>query len=668
MYRDSHDRYPRMQPSPMQPRGLRQSRLSSYSSSPSPPHHRSSPRLSPRLSPRRTSRPSSPLTPPPPRPYVRPRPRPLRHSPPGSGPSPAPGPTRAYPRPDSDPIDHPHPHDGDADSPMHVAKRARRVLCEPSERTSPALDTDSRSDMSRPVRRRTSSLSPPGRRSGGAGGGGGGVTGLSVGSFFAAHRGDEWFLERYHPDDVRARTRRVAAECRYRATEFRRLWTRGAAATCAPRMSYGTRVPEAFAHPDDVWDDARVAQHHHAKTKARAQEHTQAHTHEDTERADCTPNSSMADLGAHPPEEREERDKENDNIDGEEVDDDVLPSRRRYRRDTLFLRKLPPDLGRESLTRVLQQGEDGDDDLPLVRVKLGEISAKSGPLRTAWAVYRDEATAERAHRVLQHASVACGRSGKRPGCETSSCGKREYKINCQINQERRHKLGGKRLLPYVFGTAARMRKDVKQSVQIMWHLDRMRDVPGELNPLTEAYLYDTVQEDGRRLDHVVSYLHDVHLYCYYNGVEFLEDIGRGHELSLRPTVNRVKQMGKEDVEGARRVDDKSEVMLRRDYDRPRSGASHAEWEKEEAVRDWVMRHAVKQDEGIFTCDLVDDGHGRDARFGSLASVRAFMEREFKDDFDDVVGRAVDAVFCDNFERDLGRRDVMGAFGAGYFKN
>lgn len=434
--------------------------------------------------------------------------------------------------------------------------------------------------------------------------------------FFDAHSHEEWFRERYHPDYVAARSRRIGAEVRSRAREFT-AFMRGAR-DGVPRLSYSSVLPEAFSSADDIWDDETYGQH--MSQRLGADEPV---------------------LGAK----------------GKSGDGDCLPSRRRYRRDTVFLRNVPPDVGREALTAVLRFGARGAEDLGLVRLKIGEMSAKLHHPRTAWAVFRDEKAARHACAVLQGVVV---RATRRRG-EEQAAGLMDYKMCCQLNEDRRKRLSPPRLMPYIFGTADRMNHDFKGSLNVMRFLDRLRNVDPKDNPLTFAFL-NSLDCDDRRLDHVLTYLVEVHAYCYYNGVEFLEDVCRTRESTLRPRVNRFKHLTAEDVEAATRVDEKTAEILRRKYDQPRHGARHADFETSRCVREWVRAHAVGVCGG-YECDLVT-GNGRRRLFENLDSLRDFMVFEFRDAYREIVDRVVDDGFRKNFDYDPGQWETIAAYNAG----
>lgn len=348
----------------------------------------------------------------------------------------------------------------------------------------------------------------------------------------------------------------------------------------------------------------------------------------------------------------------------------VLPLRREHEKNTIFLRGIPINLAREDLTKVLAHGPNGDMDLQLRRVKIGDINPTRSLQRFAWAVYADEVAAARALNVVKGVLVKTKRK-KPKNADQSQDGhdenksedaekdvSSEYVIDCMLNLERKKKYTQGRVLPDLFGSLERMALDLKQSVQIMRCLDKSRELLQELNPLTEEFV-EKMTDDGRRLDHIITYLREVHYYCYYSGNEFLEDATSMPPQELRPVLKNNESKGDSDMRMLKRVDERTKWVLERDYDRPRSNSSHAEKEKAEAVEKWLNDNTINEGQGRFRCKLPPN-----KLFKAPEFVHKHLKTRHADRMKAVMEKAVEDVYRQNFENDPSKDEVIAFYNEG----
>lgn len=348
----------------------------------------------------------------------------------------------------------------------------------------------------------------------------------------------------------------------------------------------------------------------------------------------------------------------------------VLPLRREHEKNTIFLRGIPINLARDDLTKVLAHGPNGDMDLRLRRVKIGDINPTRSLQRFAWAVYADESAAARALNVVKGVLVKTKR--KRPkdseqnqdGNNEDNCedGEKdvtaEYVIDCMLNLERKKKYTQGRVLPDLFGSLDRMALDLKQSLQIMRCLDKTRELLQELNPLTDGFL-EKLASDGRRLDHIITYLREVHYYCYYSGNEFLEDATSMPPQELRPVLKEKESNADSDMRMLKRVDERTKWVLERDYDRPRSNSNHAEKEKAEAVEKWLNENTINEGQGRFRCKLPPN-----KLFKAPEFVHKHLKTRHADRMKAVVEKAMEDVYRKNFENDPSKEEVISFYNEG----
>ena len=345
----------------------------------------------------------------------------------------------------------------------------------------------------------------------------------------------------------------------------------------------------------------------------------------------------------------------------------VLPLRREHQKHTIFMRGIPVNLKRTDLSKALQQGGDGKD-LQLRRVKIGDINPMRGLERFAWAVYASEEAAAIALENVRGVVVRSESNKKKADDRQPSTtdGARDdqdqtcvYRIDCMINLQRKKRYTQGRILPSVFGTPERMEHDVKQSTKMMRYLDKLRKLDESLNPLTDDLLNE-LPSDGSRLDHIVTYLREVHYFCYYSGNEFLEDSTSMPPQELRPRGERLnRNMSESELRVVQRVDDRAKWVLERDYDRPRSNSDSAEVAKEKAVQKWLDSNTKNEGQGRYRCGLPPY---------KLFKGPAFVHKHLRTKHGDVLQKVMSSAYLDvyrtNFENDPSKDEVISIYNDG----
>lgn len=595
-------------------------------------------------------------------------------------------------------------------------------------------------------------------------------------AFFDLHKHEEWFKERYDPDYVLSRCKRVQKECQDRAKEYIKLWRQGGSAVCAPDISAPPRhlryhqgatdrasvddmelparpvdaavsadTVEPRAEESDVGKPEDAMQSADAiKSETREVEMEDKHVgkeegedegveekgadgqvkEEGEEGEFREPNEQEHLVDPAPKEEGVieegaiEEDTEGPKKEGEEnkvaeeekeiqapvkkeetanaiheegkgdehtgmteeAQDSaknsntslVLPLRREHQEHTIFMRGLPINVSRDDLTAVLANGPNGDEDLQLRRMKIGDINPNRSLQRFAWVVYADEDAASHALAKVKGVMVKTNRTlpeRSAPAGESSDDDieypfvndkdpSNEYVIDCMLNLERKKKYNQGRVLPEAFGTPERMVMDVDQSVKIMRFLDNLRKVEEECNPLTDEFLAG-LPSDGQRLDHTVTYLREVHYYCYYSGNEFLEDATSMPPQEVRPTLRDGKAREESDKRMIKRVDERTRWVLDRDYDRPRSNSDHAETAKQACIQKWYDDHTVNESEGRYRCKLPPN-----KLFKAPEFVHKHLKAKHGDRLKEVVKKTVEDVYRANYENDASKADVVEIYNDG----
>lgn len=342
----------------------------------------------------------------------------------------------------------------------------------------------------------------------------------------------------------------------------------------------------------------------------------------------------------------------------------VLPLRREHQKDTIFMRCIPMNLCREDLTAVLKHGGDGPLTLNLRRLKLGDINPHRSLERFGWAVYDSEETASRALSAVKGVKVISektkggsndGKNGKSDGdgrIDTEEDLQSTYVIDCMLNLERKKKFSQGRILPSEFGSAERMRFDVEQSVKMMRCLDSDRKMDPNLNPLTDELL-QSLENDGQRLDHIVTYLREVHYFCYYSGNEFLEDPTSMPPQELRPRPDRGRHMSEADNRLLRRIDERARWVLERDYDRPRSNSDNGDAAADEVIRKWLNANTKHEGEGRYRCGLPPHKLFKGPEF-----VHKHLRTKHGDKMKQMRDKALLDTYRANFENDASKDEVV----------
>lgn len=341
----------------------------------------------------------------------------------------------------------------------------------------------------------------------------------------------------------------------------------------------------------------------------------------------------------------------------------VLPLRREHQKDTIFMRGIPLNLRRDDLTHVLKHGGDGSQNFALRRLKLGDINPQRNLERFGWAVYDSEETAASALETIKGVKVVSPKipeSGSDEGSEDTQKNNenaddersRTYVIDCMLNLERRKKFFQGRVLPPIFGSAERIAFDIDQSVKMMRCLDSLRKINPDLNPLTDQLLA-SLENDGRRLDHIVTYLREVHYFCYYSGNEFLEDPTSMPPQELRPVSDRGRSMSDADNRLLRRIDERAKWVLDRDYDRPRSNSDNGDVAVESAVRVWLNAHTKNEGQGRYRCGLPPHKLFKGPEF-----VHKHLRTKHADKMNAVREKALLDVYRANFENDASKDEVI----------
>lgn len=531
-------------------------------------------------------------------------------------------------------------------------------------------------------------------------------------TFFDQHHEQEWFRERYDPEYVSKRMLRIREEVTDRAKVFRDLWDVVGRDGCAPELTLeGSKAPRR-AHV------AKGGQHTNAKEdkqtcamdKAKEEDNSNSKSElkfegdedskaepspsaEGKEESDIAAQNDKAEDKLEPSlkveNETEATEDAEQKVSGlkpaiEEKENSVspnlpanspllqLPLRREHQKDTIFMRGIPLNLNREDLTAVLRHGPDGATDLGFRRLKLGDINPQRALERFGWAVYASEEAAARALEVVRGVRVVSKKRAKKEKDDGSGeTGKKEegngkeqeesqntYVIDCMLNLERRKKFNQGRVLPTIFATKDRLRYDVEQSVKMMRRLDGDRKLNEDINPLTDKYL-EELQNDGERLDHVVTFLREVHYFCYFSGNEFLEDPTSMPPQELRPTKERGRPMTEADSRLVRRIDERAKWVMERDYDRPRSNSENGEAMKEKAVRSWLDANTRVEGPNRFRCGLPPHKLFKGPEF-----VHKHLRIKHADKMKDVMKEAMLDTYRSNFDNDPSKEEVISIFNEG----
>lgn len=512
--------------------------------------------------------------------------------------------------------------------------------------------------------------------------------------FFDMHKDKEWFKERYHPDYVSKRILRIEEECQERGKVYRDLWDRGGSAVCAPVLTPATdggktagrghqadprhssppkKRNEVSAHSNESVGVGSAQGHDGEPSQQKpSDDGDSSMPTEDSAQLSAADSHVNAAAKAEDDEAEEPTTKEEAAMEGineeppkssPELRPLVLPLRREHQKDTIFMRGIPLNHCREDLTGVLKSGADGSKSFKLLRLKLGDINPQRNLERFGWAVYDSEETAARALEHVRGVVVVSpkktdgdkeggGDDDKEAGDKGEEEKERTYVIDCMLNLERRKKFTQGRVLPSIFGSADRMASDVTQSTKMMRRLDGLRNFDENLNPLTDEFL-GSLENDARRLDHIVTYLREVHYFCYYSGNEFLEDPTSMPPQELRPTLDRGRHMSEADHRLLKRIDERAKWVLDRDYDRPRSNSDNSDLAVETAIRIWLDAHTKNEGQGRYRCGLPPNKLFKGPEF-----VHKHLRTKHADKMKVVKEKTILDVYRANFENDASKVEVI----------
>lgn len=448
-------------------------------------------------------------------------------------------------------------------------------------------------------------------------------------SFFDVYKKEEWFRERYDPKYVSDRVARIELEVGERAVEFRAVWNKGSSAVCAPPLTVGEsgNVESDPATPAENVksvpnEDSKDAEYGMSDAEDKKEDEVIGNTEKELESGE-----EEEEKNEKPEEDKKEDLKEEEKIhetkeESKEAEKShelstslCLPLRRPHQKDTIFMRGIPRNLSRAALVKALKGGSEVKEKFKLRRLKLGDINPQRSLQRFGWAVYDSEVTAVTAMEVVRGSHVNSSDIpddlNKTTGtlCEESrkfaeDDSEASYTIDCMLNMERRRKFTEGRLLPVQFSEPIRITFDLEQAKQIMRKLDTLRKIDVKLNPLTDEFL-ESLPSDESRLDHVISYLREVHYFCYYSGNEFLEDPTSMPPQELRPNYEShlVQSLTEADSRTVRRVDERAKWVLERDYDRPRSGGDNGEVLRKERVQAYLEANTNRESSERYRCRL-----------------------------------------------------------------
>lgn len=337
-----------------------------------------------------------------------------------------------------------------------------------------------------------------------------------------------------------------------------------------------------------------------------------------------------------------------------------LPLRRQHQKDTIFMRGIPRNLSRTALVKILTGGADGTANLTLRRLKLGDINPVRGLQRFGWAVYDSEETAKRALEIVRGTVVRtsdCCDGGEDERKKLDEDPEATYTIDCMLNMERRRKFNSK-TLPIAFAEIARLKDDSVQAVRIMRHLDSLRKMDKHLNPFTDEFL-SSLESDEERLDHVVSYLREVHYFCYYSGNEFLEDPTSMPPQEVLPVFYPDRAYSKSsegDARMVRRVDERAKWVLERGYDRPRSNGDNGDAARASRLQAWLDANTKDEGNGRFRCRLPPK-----KLFKAPSFVHKHLKTKHPDAVADIYKKADMETYRANFENDASKAEVVAIF-------
>jgi len=298
---------------------------------------------------------------------------------------------------------------------------------------------------------------------------------------------------------------------------------------------------------------------------------------------------------------------------GEEPSDDSS-------RDTLFFRYIPAAAGRALLTKAVSDGVSGE--LKIKDLRLGDVSfSHDGSLvRFLWVTYEDETTAERALqelsgkqiKVVMHSENAESREHSAEDATPAAPETRADVVSEVLhtlepvrNREKRKRTHS--LLPKLSTNAQRLKHDADQAEKVMRHLDKIRCISPEFNPITSEYL-KALHSDAERVDACAAYLLHTHLLCYYTGNNYADEPSGVLPCPKRPKLLDGEQEGtasdnneRMQSQWERKVDSRMASILSSDFDRPRSGGLICSERRKERVEEWLKSRIKDEGPQRFRC-------------------------------------------------------------------
>eukprot|EP00179_Madagascaria_erythrocladioides_P001445 CAMPEP_0198312680 /NCGR_PEP_ID=MMETSP1450-20131203/3972_1 /TAXON_ID=753684 ORGANISM="Madagascaria erythrocladiodes, Strain CCMP3234" /NCGR_SAMPLE_ID=MMETSP1450 /ASSEMBLY_ACC=CAM_ASM_001115 /LENGTH=811 /DNA_ID=CAMNT_0044015637 /DNA_START=326 /DNA_END=2761 /DNA_ORIENTATION=- len=288
------------------------------------------------------------------------------------------------------------------------------------------------------------------------------------------------------------------------------------------------------------------------------------------------------------------------------------------KKTTLFFRSIPAAATRSQLETILR-GVDGK--LNVEDIRFGEVAWNQNALqRFMWVVYAteqdtddalDQLNDKRVEITIPPPEISPGSGKIEDSAKNVEPKTMSVKLDPVRNREKRKRSHS--LLPRMSIRPQRLRFDATQSEKVMRHMDAMRKVPDELNPLTRDFL-TKLDSDRKRIDACAAYLLEVHLLCYYTGNNYIDDPSgvlpspkRPHEanpqsdLPLDEKVNEIHPNDKSQWE--RKIDERMAYMMEVAFERSRTGADNGSELRERRITEWIASKTKMEGPERYRCLL-----------------------------------------------------------------
>eukprot|EP00168_Porphyra_purpurea_P018507 TRINITY_DN6933_c0_g2_i1.p3 TRINITY_DN6933_c0_g2~~TRINITY_DN6933_c0_g2_i1.p3 ORF type:complete len:409 (+),score=157.13 TRINITY_DN6933_c0_g2_i1:997-2223(+) len=398
------------------------------------------------------------------------------------------------------------------------------------------------------------------------------------------HAGEEWFREKYHPACLRERAERIAADARLRAATFATDWA---------------ALGDDWVPHLDVGEDGAPTDGPDADAPSRAGN-------------GGAPLGRRGGIAGGVPGGAEPRPDGRVDTGGEsaagassaavEVRDDGKVTRR----DTLFIRSIPPAIPRAALEQALRTGAGGGAAFELVRLKLADPSPARQLLRYAWAQYASVEVAAAALEGVRGAEIPVPPPVVPPSPAAVAAGAVPppvFRFEPIFNVSKREPPVDTRPLPKSMSVPARIVHDATQAVAVARRLDARRGVDG--CPFTDELLA-RLPTPARRIDYMSAYLRAVHAYDYYSGNEFVDNPSTMPPPPKRRPLS-YDEAEREEAAGPgsweRRVDERATGMIERSTERVRSGGSDGAEARAARTDAWLAEHTKEEEGSRFRCTL-----------------------------------------------------------------